>query len=319
MDTPDSTLKKKRSTLFVVIAVSVAVHLLAGGVLAVIKITEVLNKEPEFEAPAMETVKPPPPPPPPPPTTTRTQKSMPRPQPLAAQNPQNLEVPTIKIDKSNMNMLSGRGFGGGLGQVGGGVLETINMNFFGHEMQGDNVLFVIDISGSMIFPERGLDGFEKVADEVISTLKQLNGGRFNIIGFSKEADSCFPTNFVRADNRSIEEATKWLREMDPRNALPKGKASAVANDFRGYKNERHMGTRADLALELAFSKRPGLIIFLSDGDPTVTSASKVLEMTKEFLEEHEVPINTISYRSKAGQGFLEALAELSGGAYTALK
>lgn len=111
-----------------VIMVSVGVHLLAGALLAVIKITEVLQKEPEFEAPPLEAVEPPLPPPPPPPTTRTTQKSMPRPQPLAAQNPQNLDVPTIEIDRTNLNMLSGRGFGGGLGTIGGGVLDTANFN-----------------------------------------------------------------------------------------------------------------------------------------------------------------------------------------------
>ncbi len=120
--------RKKRGAVFIVIVISIAVHLLAGGVLAVIKITEVLKKEADFEAPPLEAVKPPPPPPPPPPTTSRTQKSMPRPQPLAAQNPLSLDVPTIEIDRSNLNMLSGRGFGGGLGSIGGGVLDTANFN-----------------------------------------------------------------------------------------------------------------------------------------------------------------------------------------------
>lgn len=149
MTTPPPVQRKKRSTLFVVIAVSVAVHVLAGGVLAVIKITEVLQKEPEFEAPALEAVTPPPPPPPPPPTTSRTQKSMPRPQPLAAQNPQNLDIPEIKIDTTNMNMLSGRGFGGGLGNVGGGVLDTMrSIKLFGTEVSTGGLGVVLDISGS---------------------------------------------------------------------------------------------------------------------------------------------------------------------------
>jgi hypothetical protein len=212
------------------------------------------------------------------------------------------------------NLLGGSGSGSGTGAGKG----KVKMNFFGREMLGDNVLFVIDISGSMIFPERGLDGFEKVADEVISTIEQMNENRFNIIGFSKEADSCFD-DFVRADRRSIQKAENWLRKMDPQKAVAKGKNSVGPSDFMGYEDNRHLGTRADLALELAFEKRPGLIIFLSDGDPTVTPAPKVLELTEELLKKHEVAINTISYRSKEGQKFLESLAELSGGTYTELK
>lgn len=318
MSASNSIPRKKRSTLFIVISASIAIHLLAGGVLAVIKISEVLQKEPEFEAPAMETVKPPPPPPPPPPTPTRTQKSMPRPQPLAAQNPQNLDVPEIQIDRSNINMLSGRGFGGGLGQVGGGVLETMNLEFFGHSMEGDNVIFIIDISGSMIFPERGLDAYEKVADEVVAALQRMNGVRFNIIGFSKGADS-FSPNFVRADFLSIERAKNWLKQMDPRNALKPGQTVARGTDFAAYKNGRHQGTRADLALKLAFKERPGLVIFLSDGEPTEKSSKEVIELAKELLQLNSVAINTISYKSKDGQKFLRELADISGGSFTALK
>lgn len=315
---PDSKPLKKRSTLLIVIVVSIAVHVLAGSVLAVIKITEVLQREAEFEAPPMEAVKPPPPPPPPPPTPTRTQKSMPRPQPLAAQNPENLEVPRIEIDRTQINMLSGRGFGGGLGQIGGGVLETMKLEFFGHSMQGDNVLFVIDISGSMIFPQRGLDAYQKVADEVVSTLRNMNGVRFNLIAFSKDANS-FSPGFVRADTVSIERAKNWLDQMDPRHALAPGQTKVNGSDFAAYKNGRHQGTRADLALELAFKQNPGLVIFLSDGEPTGMKSGEVIELTKKLLQAKPVAINAISYKSDEGREFLKQLAEISGGSFTALK
>lgn len=140
---------KKRSVIFIVIAVSLGVHIFAGGILAVIKITEILRQEVDFEAPVIDLVMPPPPPPPPPPTTTRTQKSMPRPQPLAAQNPLSLDVPKIEIDRSNMNMLSGRGFGGGLGKIGGGVMDAItSISLFGTQVTTGGLAVILDISGS---------------------------------------------------------------------------------------------------------------------------------------------------------------------------
>lgn len=147
-DAPSNS-RKKRSAIFIVIIASIAVHLLVGGVLAVIKITEVLQKTPEFESPPLEAVTPPPPPPPPPPTTTRTQKSMPRPQPLAAQNPQNLDIPKIEIERSDLNMQSGRGFGGGLGDIGGGVLDAMrNFKLFGADISAEGLGVVLDVSGS---------------------------------------------------------------------------------------------------------------------------------------------------------------------------
>lgn len=146
---PKKNTKNKKRAVLIVLSASIAVHLLAGGVLAVIKITEVLQKEAEFEAPLLEPVEPPPPPPPPPPTTSRTQKSMPRPQPLAAQNPQDMDVPSIAIDKSNLNMLSGRGMGGGLGQIGGGVMDSLrSIELFGTEVATGGIGLVLDVSGS---------------------------------------------------------------------------------------------------------------------------------------------------------------------------
>jgi hypothetical protein len=174
--------RKKRGAVFIVIAASIGIHLLAGGVLAVIKITEVIRATPDFEAPPVEVVKPPPPPPPPPPTTMRTQKSMPRPQPLAAQNPQNLDIPAIEIDRSNLNMLSGRGFGGGLGKIGGGVLESFNITSFGFDRYVEGTLegtlfdFKTDKKGKPIDhawgnPEKG---FPQISKEFTRTFNIKN-------------------------------------------------------------------------------------------------------------------------------------------------
>jgi hypothetical protein len=125
--------KKKRSAVFIVIVASIAVHILAGLGLAAIKIIEVLQLEPEFEAPPVVATKPPPPPPPPPPTTKRSQRSLPRPQPLAARNPQNMSVPAIEISNSDLSIGGGRGFGGGLGSLGGAVADSLRITNFGYD------------------------------------------------------------------------------------------------------------------------------------------------------------------------------------------
>lgn len=132
--------KKKRGAVFIVIVISIVVHVLGLGGLAAIKIIEVLQPEPEFEAPPVEAVQPPPPPPPPPPTTKRAQRSMPRPQPLAAQNPQNMNVPAIEINNSNLTIGGGRGFGGGLGELGGAVADSIRITSFGFDRAMEGTL-----------------------------------------------------------------------------------------------------------------------------------------------------------------------------------
>jgi secreted protein with Ig-like and vWFA domain len=102
------------------IAAGLAVLFFASSVLLMdnIKIIEVLQPEAEFEAPPLEPVKPPPPPPPPP-STKRAQKSLPRPQPLAARNPQNMDVPPIEANHPAFRLGNSRGFGGDLGELSG--------------------------------------------------------------------------------------------------------------------------------------------------------------------------------------------------------
>ena len=132
--------KKKRSAVFIVIVVSIAVHLLGLGGLAAIKIIEVLQPEPEFEAPPIVEIKTPPPPPPPPPTSKRAQRSLPRPQPLAARNPQNMSVPAIELTQSNLSIGGGRGFGGGLGDLGGAVADSLRITSFGYDRAMEGTL-----------------------------------------------------------------------------------------------------------------------------------------------------------------------------------
>ena len=132
--------KKKRSTVFIVIAATIIVHLLGLGGLAAIKIIEVLQPEPEFEAPPVVEVKPPPPPPPPPPTSKRAQRSMPRPQPLAVKNAQNTSVPAIEMNNANLTVGGGRGFGGGLGSLGGAVADALRITSFGYDQAMEGTL-----------------------------------------------------------------------------------------------------------------------------------------------------------------------------------
>ena len=132
--------KKKRSAVFIVIVASIAVHVLAGLGLAAVKIIEVLQPEPEFEAPPIVEMKPPPPPPPPPPTTKRSQRSLPRPQPLAVKNAQNTNVPAIEMNDANLTVGGGRGFGGGLGSLGGAVADSLRITSFGYDRAMEGTL-----------------------------------------------------------------------------------------------------------------------------------------------------------------------------------
>ncbi|WPJ97165.1 hypothetical protein SH580_05515 [Coraliomargarita algicola] len=168
---------KKRSAIFIVVVVSVGVHVLGLGIFGVIKIVETISPPPEFEAPPVVEVAPPPPPPPPPPTTKRSQKSLPRPQPLAAQNPQNMSVPAISMQESDLSF--GRGMGGGLGELGGGIMDRVDISFFGIE-GGNNVVVLFDRTGS------GMGIFNRTRQELMKTINSMTenpGARLAVLYF----------------------------------------------------------------------------------------------------------------------------------------
>lgn len=190
--------KKKRSAVFIVIVISIAVHVMGGGVLAVIKIAEALKEEPEFEAPPVVASEPPPPPPPPPPTARRTQRSMPRPQPLAAQNPQNIDVPAIEINNADLNMVTGRGIGGGLGEIGGGTLDQVNITAFGFDQALEGTLtgtlydFKTDADGEPIKRSWDMANFSEVINKFSPSIKEFSRN-FNTSKLNR--------NFFRAEKK----------------------------------------------------------------------------------------------------------------------
>ncbi len=315
--------RKKRGAVFIVIIVSIAGHLLAGGILAVIKITEVLQREAEFEAPPLEAVTPPPPPPPPPPTASRTQRSMPRPQPMAAQNPMNMEVPVIEIDRSNMNMLSGRGLGGGLGSIGGGVMDSItSIKFFGMESSGGNVAILFDAtwSGAGVFP--------KASEELIKTIRQVDqtaGAQLAVIYFGGRSgghvtlkdkdgvnkDFWYPRviqdGWLPSGDTALKKIVRQLSEVQ---ASPKGRNVSSFEDYQKNENAFFiLGTNYWGALNEAYGLKPPpdtvyLIVEPGIAFPNARSVENAYERFEDWGRRR--PSNTkVIVIATAGEGQLE--------------
>jgi hypothetical protein len=234
-------------------------------------------------------------------------------------------IPALNID---VNIANSSSYGRGTGGFGTGVsdmremaLNIDSLEFFGKKMKSDaqRILFIIDMSGSMVFKERGIDGYQKVVNEIIKTLEPMEGvGTFNIMAFAGDVDKFRGSSFKPVTEDTIKRAEKWLNDRDPANVSNR-KPISSGSVFENYKNGRHYGTRADLALEEGFKSRPNMIIFLSDGDPTVKTEAEVLKLVDDWQEDPKIPINTLSYRSKEGREFLKKLAANSGGTYTEVK
>ena len=316
----------RNRALITVVVVSLGLHLVALLIFGTWKIVESITREEEsFEAPAIVQL----PQVEPEYVVNLEQRNRssapPRPNPIVVKSP-DVSIPALNIDVNIADSSSyGQGAGGfgsgGLGKMREMALDLDSLEFFGKKMKTDakRMMFVIDISGSMIMEQRGIDGYKEVVKEVVRTLKTIEGvGSFNIIGFSKETTT-FSGSFVGATDSSVARAKKWLLELDPAHAVKNAKTvPEFFKAFAAYKNGQHGGTQTGLALELAFKKRSKMIILLSDGEPT-TDKAEIHASLEKMQKKKKIPINTVSYKSQKGRKFLEKIAEDSGGEYVTVQ
>ncbi|MDC0497340.1 hypothetical protein OAN72_00030 [bacterium] len=222
--------KKKRSAVFIVVVISVGVHVLGLGIFGVIKIVETIAPPPEFEAPPIVEMDAPPPPPPPPPPTKRTQKSLPRPQPLAAKNPQNMSVPAIVMQESDVSF--GRGVGGGFGEIGGGILERVNISAFGFDRAMENTL-----EGNLYDFKRDEKG--KAIPNLDNSNDKIRLTKEVMLAFSRNFDlSKLDRDFAKSDKSLY--ASYFIIPNQSANAAPKAfsvegemQPSAICAVYRG--------------------------------------------------------------------------------------
>lgn len=299
--------KKSRSALAIVLLASLAVHLVGILIFGTIKfVSDVLREETVFEAVQIE----PPPQKEPEYTVNLPQRTKdtppPRPPAIVVNNPSELDIPALDIDvdvdTSAVYGRGGGGFGGGLASL---REMTMDINFFGASFSGDasRMFFVIDMSGSMVMGGKGVDGYKNVVDELVKTLeKASNKGAFNIIAFAGNVET-FKPSFTKITTLSVKEAREWLMARDP---------APVQNGGRFPR--RHQGTSSGKALRTAFSKQPGVIFFLSDGEPTDMNPPQIYKLVEELQEGRDISINTISY--KTSSNFMKELAEKNNGRYT---
>ncbi|WOO41558.1 VWA domain-containing protein [Rubellicoccus peritrichatus] len=232
-------------------------------------------------------------------------------QNIADMNPMDIALPNIK-STDRVGFAKSK-YAGGLSMMVG--LPSIS--FFGLESSASTIVFVVDVSGSMILGGRGEDGFKKVADEILRVIKGIEESgssvRFNIIGFAGQVDK-LNGRLIEANDQNLKRAERWLKSNDPAKALSKFD-NLKSIKWENYRDAYHKGTRADLGLKAAFAMNPEQIIFLSDGEPTTVNGSDVLKIVNELQSGRDpsVQISTISYLSKNGQNFLKSLASQNNG------
>ena len=290
--------RRQRGTLFWVIVISVAVHVLAGVIFAGLKIYRYTEPpEATFSSPPpaqrvapanleyrvamqqlqQQSTRPP----------SQTAGAM---DSLLSQSLDSFDSPggafgTSSLSGTPVVVGAGGGRGAGLGgrMGGGGTLSfgVSAVDFFGIKKQGERVVFIVDAGASMVEPERGdLPGYERVKAELVRMVDGLSPGTFfNIIVFERAVDVYAPRMVVAtADNTS--QVAEWIA---PYWRLRNGKIQERGTFRKNYEpeliewNGAGGTSRMDLALATALEMRADLIFMITDGTPSIRLGRKSAE------------------------------------------
>ncbi len=212
---------------------------------------------------------------------------------------------------ASVGALASPAMGGGRGAVGGGF------SFFGFRGATGSIVYVVDISGSMVQGAKDRKSYDRLEQEVTTSLNALSPAmKFNIITFGAEA-FVYQRNLVFATAMEKEKAIKWLKSYSPCLFIPAGQDKGDGSYWVSKEGKRHNGTSSKLALQKAFEQAPDTIVFVSDGEPTDDQRDKILWNVRELQEVRpkKAVINAFAYKADSGQFFMEKLAKDNGGRF----
>jgi uncharacterized protein YegL len=205
-----------------------------------------------------------------------------------------------------------------------------SQTFYGLKTEGQRILFVVDVSGSMEGKDEG-DLTDRVVAQATQTGGQavgdaLGGSVGSFIGAQTAAEATklggakrelIPAIQGLPESTSFSIITfgndtkEWYRGMVPATGSNRNLAVAFLKQL-----EANGGTPASQALTKAFeSKDASIIFFVSDGQPTDSSPDQILGQVTTLNASHHVKISTVGLGDDQDAKFLDQLAIQNGGQY----
>lgn len=163
-------------------------------------------------------------------------------------------------------------------------------DFFGLDLKGTSVVFVVDASGSMNFPHPGpaKTRFGRVKIELVKTIQKMTESeRFFMIFFNQFAIPMPANRLVEASPANQQMYLNWM----------------IPGQAQG-------DTEPEDALLRALRFRPEVIYFLTDGRFKYSVVKNVTKANRS-----RVVINTLCFGNDDGEKFLKQLANNNGGVY----
>jgi hypothetical protein len=176
-----------------------------------------------------------------------------------------------------------------------------------------SVVFVVDISGSMVEGQKNEASYGRLESEVEKALRGLEPRtRFGLVAFSAAAET-YRMDLVDARADEIGRAMAWLKKQSP--------VAGYLNPKDEKMKEKHRGTRADLGLDRAFRMKPDTIFFVSDGAPTGVGDDEVFALVEknQSTQTRRVVVHAVAYLAEGGESFMRELARKNNGEYQEIR
>lgn len=180
---------------------------------------------------------------------------------------------------------------------------AVNMStFYGLDVRGKGLLFVLDVSGSMNFEDRIHTLRTQMQNILVILQSRPPKTRYGILTFGDDIQSCFPRGILENSDENRHRAERFIEKLQADGGTPM--VEALTHALNKVLPDGDIDT----------------LYFLSDGQPSDGTPQMVLDITRKIFQRHQTRFNTVSIGEEAPAEFgkpslLQEMAQMTGGVF----